>query len=130
MNDKPVEYGELGRRIRLALDRGCSDLDDRALARLHASRQLALARHRDSAGLRFAGLRNFGLEVIMPHVRAWAAVSALMLGMIGTYYWNAYQDADDLAEVDSALLSDDLPVAAYTDQGFRTWLEVSSLSSQ
>jgi hypothetical protein len=49
---------------------------------------------------------------------------------VGTYYWNHFEQAAENEEVDSALLSDDLPPAAYLDKGFQAWLERSSPASQ
>ena len=48
---------------------------------------------------------------------------ALIVGMASAWYWNEVQNAEDAGDVDTALLSDDLPVAAYTDAGFSAWLE-------
>ena len=37
------------------------------------------------------------------------------------------QRSDDLEDLDSALLSDDLPINAYLDKGFHSWLADTSL---
>ena len=55
---------------------------------------------------------------------------ALIFGLIAI---NVIQDddrANELAEVDSALLTDDLPPAAYVDPGFSHFLKVSHDASQ
>ena len=52
------------------------------------------------------------------------------MGMAFTYYWNELETADENAEVDSALLADELPIDAYTDQGFTAWQERSGQDSQ
>ncbi len=98
--------------------------------RLNEIRQQVVARPQVN-NLRLKG--NIGaltLSSLWPHTRSFLAITALMLGMIGTYYWNNYEDADDDAEIDSALLADDLPITAYTDQGFHAWLDRSSSSLQ
>ena len=128
MNDE--EY-RLGSKIAQALDRDCAALDPRLASRLQEVRPQALTRHRVFAGrLAMAGLGSFAPEILLRQTRSVAAIAALILGMIGTYYWNAFEDADDFAEIDSALLADDLPVAAYTDQGFHAWIDHSSSSLQ
>ncbi len=127
MNDQEYRFASKIRRI---LDQDCEDIEPRLAIRLHDIRQQAVARHQVSS-LGLAG--NFGpitTNSLWSHARSALAITALMLGMIGTYYWNTYEDADDYAEIDSALLADDLPVAAYTDQGFHAWLDRSSSSSQ
>ena len=48
---------------------------------------------------------------------------ALTTGVLGTYYWSELQQIEENEEIDSALLADDLPINAYLDHGFHTWLE-------
>jgi hypothetical protein len=42
------------------------------------------------------------------------------------FYWQSLQQqsgqANELAELDAEVLTDDLPVTAYLDQGFEVWL--------
>jgi hypothetical protein len=57
------------------------------------------------------------------------AAMALVIGATGTYYWNAYEQAQEYEEIDSALLADELPPSAYLDRGFHAWLERASDSS-
>jgi len=40
----------------------------------------------------------------------------------GYQQWQAYQQVNDLVELDAQILSSDLPIDAYLDQGFRNWL--------
>ncbi len=40
----------------------------------------------------------------------------------GYQQWTAYQQAEELASIDTQLLSSDLPIDAYLDRGFQTWL--------
>jgi hypothetical protein len=63
------------------------------------------------------------------HARSLLAVIALTIGATGTYYWNAFEQAREYEEIDSALLVDDLPPSAYLDRGFHAWLERASDSS-
>lgn len=117
-------------KIREALDQGSSRLDREILDRLHQSRQKALSRQRvEVAGLSFAGVGHFATSRMPAFARTAVAAFALMAGVVFTYYWNSLEQAAENAEVDSALLSDELPPAAYLDKGFQTWLERSSPSS-
>ena len=130
MNDQEYRFSS---KIRRVLDQDCESLEPRLANRLHDIRQQAVARRQTVAvsNLRLANnLGPFTTSFLWSHARSFLAITALMLGMIGTYYWNTYEDADDYAEIDSALLADDLPVAAYTDQGFHAWLDRSSSASQ
>jgi hypothetical protein len=56
------------------------------------------------------------------HYRGILAFVALAVGAIGVQVWQNERDAAELAEIDSALLSDEVPPSAYTDQGFMEWL--------
>lgn len=117
-------------KIRQALEQGAMSLDSSIAARLAQARNNALEHQAVAvAGLSLAGgLSRLG-DIILPGTRRFAAIAALTVGIVGTYYWNAFEQADENEEVDSALLADDLPVNAYTDQGFEAWLEHSSQSS-
>ena len=122
---------EFGLKIRRLLDQGTPGLDASVLRRLGDARLLAMKQQKltTAKGLSLAGMGMMVSENLLPRARMVMTVAAFMLGAVGTYYWNAYQQADENEEVDSALLADDLPVAAYTDQGFQAWLDRSSQSS-
>jgi hypothetical protein len=117
-------------KIRLALEQGASNLDLTITTRLARARNNALAHQKHAAAeLSLAGI-GASMGDILPHrARMLIAIAALTLGVVGTYYWNTFEQADENVEIDSALLADDLPIDAYTDHGFRAWLEHSSQSS-
>ncbi len=48
---------------------------------------------------------------------------ALVLGLLAIQFLGNDERARDLADIDSALLTDDLPPAAYTDPGFAQFLK-------
>ena len=53
-------------------------------------------------------------------------MTALLLGLAGTgavYWQNLTRQANELAEIDAGLLSDDLPINAYLDNGLDSWLK-------
>jgi hypothetical protein len=52
----------------------------------------------------------------------WAVV-ALAGGLVGIYEWQQQKRVDELVDLDSAMLLDDLPPAAYADQGFHVFLK-------
>ncbi|MGE5467498.1 MAG: DUF3619 family protein [Ignavibacteria bacterium] len=119
------------RKVSQILDEGSDKLDRKIAIRLQESRQKALSHHRVAVGgLRFAGLGHMGTFGFPTFARTLVAAFALMAGVIFTYYWNSFEQAAENAEVDSALLSDELPPAAYLDKGFQAWLEHSSPSSR
>jgi phosphatidylserine/phosphatidylglycerophosphate/cardiolipin synthase-like enzyme len=122
---------ELGYKVRQILNHGTANLDNAIERRLHAARQAALQHQRVAVrGLQLAGIGHFFAESVLHHARGILAALALVVGASGTYLWHQYEQAAENEEVDSALLADDLPPAAYLDHGFRAWLERSSHSSQ
>ena len=126
------EDTEFGYKARQILNQGVARLDRRVTGRLQDARQLALnAQKVPVAGLRLAG-NGRGIDFsLSANVRNLVAVAALLVGATGTYYWNAFEQAQEFEEIDSALLADELPPSAYLDRGFQAWLErVSDSSSQ
>jgi len=63
----------------------------------------------------FDGLSGFSLRVLLPTV-------LLVAGLVSIYNWEQDQRAADIVELDAQLLTDDLPIDAYLDRGFQTWL--------
>ncbi len=127
------EDTEFGYKTRQILNRSLDSLDVEVVSRLHQARQTALNRQGISVrGLRIAGIGNFGnmLEsAFFSNARNLLAVMALSVGATGAYYWNAFEQAQEYEEIDSALLADELPPSAYLDRGFHAWLERASDSS-
>jgi len=122
---------EFARKVAKLLDNGAQSLARDTRDRLLAARRQALGRQKVAvAGLSLAGLGQFASDVLLPHARMAVALFALALGVAFTYYWNNFQQAAENAEVDSALLADDLPINAYLDRGFRAWLEHPSQAPQ
>ena len=114
-------------KIRQALEQGSQGIDSPVATRLAQARNQALDHQKVAiAELRLAsGIAHIS-HALLPRARLLMALAGLSLGVMGTYYWNAFEQAEENEEVDSALLADDLPVAAYTDQGFQAWLEHTS----
>ena len=122
---------ELARRVVRALDRGVESLNEGTRERLAAARKLALSRHRDKPepvlGLAWA------MNAISPRggahrqysTRYLIAACAFVLAISGFAYWQATAPTPDFAEIDVNLLTDDLPINAYLDSGFDSWLKRS-----
>jgi hypothetical protein len=54
------------------------------------------------------------------------AATALVLAMAGVLYWQSTRPTNGIAEIDLYLLTDELPINAYLDKGFDSWLKRSS----
>ena len=124
------EDTEFGYKARQILNQGVDTLDRKVAERLHQARQAALNLQRvPVGGLRMAGIGHTLEIAFFSNARNLAAVMALSVGAMGTYYWNAFEQAQEYEEIDSALLAGDLPPSAYLDRGFHAWLERASDSS-
>lgn len=124
------EDTEFGYKARQILNHGVDNLDPGVAGRLHDARQIALDCQKiPVAGLRFAGIGRDLEFSVLASARSLVAVMALIVGAMGTYYWNAFEQAQKYEEIDSALLADELPPSAYLDRGFQAWLERASDSS-
>jgi hypothetical protein len=116
--------------VRQALNHGTGGhLARQPARRLEAARHQALARQKQTAPeLVLAGNArgsfHFGLD--MPYARQILAIIALLLGMWISFYWHSVQYITELEEVDSALLSDDLPPEAFLDNDLFEWLQDDS----
>lgn len=114
-----------GYRIRQLLDRDASQVDDAVADRLFTAREEALTRQRGVvAELSMAGGGHVATEPAFGYLRLILATMALSIGAAGSYfYWNTFEQATENAEIDSALLADEVPFSAYLDQGFIRWLD-------
>ena len=118
-----------GRGVAARLSAGNAELSHEVGERLRAARVQAVARRKSvpqfgSAPVTVANGRTAALGA------GWwtriASVLPLVALIAGLMAVSAVQDdrrASELAEVDSALLTDDLPPAAYTDPGFAQFLK-------
>ena len=124
------EENLVARRIAAQLDRGLGELPPELGTRLHAARRTALERQRVEAhGLSVAGIGRIVTDLWAQHSRlAFATITAVvLLAAVDTLRDNVI--GSELEEVDSALLSDDLPIDAYLDHGFDRWLKPDDSAS-
>ena len=130
MNEERQAY-----RIRQALNHGLKDISPAASRRLEAARHLALSRQKQMVGeLALSGtsrhLHGSHHGAPVAYTRQILAVAALLLGMWLSFYWHSVQYVNELEEVDSALLADDLPPEAFMDDDFFEWLKSDSSLDQ
>jgi hypothetical protein len=121
---------ELALRIAKLLDEGAQGLGADKRERLAQARKLALSRHRARSEPvlvpAWAGPLSRFTEQSVLGVRYLVPLAALILGLIGVIYVNTSGVASDIANIDAGLLTDELPINAYLDQGFDSWLKRSS----
>jgi len=138
-NEREIQERRFAHEVCASLDAAARDLPPDVSARLAAARRIALAHKKAEATVRQpvyavagphappvfeedetplhragAWLRRFGL--------VWTVV-ALAAGLFGIYQWQQQKRIEEMADVDAAMLLDDLPPAAYADQGFHVFLK-------
>jgi hypothetical protein len=126
----------LAYKIRHALNENLDNLPASTTDRLAAARAAALARKKADAPVRAKQQRasfDLGSLFSMQWMARAAVVAPLLLmaaGMVGVYQYEREQRAAELAELDAAVLSDDLPLTAYTDHGFNAYLAQQQQAQQ
>jgi len=123
-----MNENDLARRIVAQLDRSLAELPASTTQKLAAARAAALARVRPgnslpgqswvdrllgSQGLR----RGLAMRLVLP-----AAI--VIAGLSGLIYWQTSSHYEE--ELDAGLLAGELPLHAYIDPGFDTWLTHTS----
>ena len=121
---------ELARRIIRHLDEGVDNLDPVVRDRLLAARRTALSKYREQpvmvTGLAWVGQAAARLTEHRFHsVRHLVAISVLVVALVGIAYWQSVGSTNNYADIDSDLLTDELPLNAYLDKGFDSWLKRS-----
>ena len=58
--------------------------------------------------------------------RQLAAISLLVVALAGVAYWQSNGVTNEAPDIDTGLLTDELPINAYLDKGFDSWLKRSS----
>jgi hypothetical protein len=112
-------------RIRQILNQGTASLRPAAAERLRHAREAALARQREERApvlvwadnvLGNGGWGSLSARVLLPAVM-------LVVAAFGIYRWQESQRLAEVVEIDTQLLTDDLPIDAYLDRGFQNWLK-------
>jgi hypothetical protein len=127
----------LAYKIRHALNDTLDELPASTTERLAAARALALSRRKAEAPQqqgrqqaqpgRRASFDLSGLAAVfssqwVARAAVVAPLLAMVAGLVGVYQVQQEQHVADLADLDAAVLSDELPLTAYTDHGFNAYL--------
>jgi hypothetical protein len=125
-------------KVRHALDRNLDNLPESTTQRLAAARTLAISRKKPAAPLtemqyvpRLSGAGG-GTMSLPSNDGKWFAwlgrlgvALPILLGIVlfvGMYQSEERNRIDELADIDSAILADELPISAYLDHGFKAYL--------
>ncbi len=123
---------DLAYKLRHALDESSNDLPRNIRERLSSARNTALSRKKAESTT----------EILAPHTAlaghsaaphhthfSWITrmgiavpLAALVFGLMGLYQFEQRQQIIEAAAIDAEVLTDDLPISAYLDNGFDTFL--------
>lgn len=122
-------------RIRQALNESAADLPPATVERLATARKAALRAQKLPQPIRQPAWQpelaragsgphdeepRFGLARIGLIFSALLVVGACLTGI---YQFEQQQRIEELADMDTGVLTDDLPISAYADQGFNAYLK-------
>lgn len=124
-------------KVRHALNENLEHLPEATVGRLDAARKLALSRQKKRSPVWvWAGVPklvgsvggqvgNFFSDPLAWVGRMGVAVPLLVLaaGLVFIYQMEEQKHISEMAEIDAMVLSDDLPISAYLDQGFNAFLD-------
>jgi len=132
MNPKELNFAY---KVRHALNENVDNLPPSIAERLASTRQIALSRKKKESGLRIlltqrtlAGEAGRLLDTRLPWLaRIWFALPLLVLllgalGLASIYRHEQQRFISEIAEIDAAVLTDELPLSAYVDHGFNAYL--------
>jgi hypothetical protein len=129
MNAKEIDFAY---KVRHALNENLEHLPSSTTTRLAAARRAAISRKKPDllkrAWVPYPVVNESGggffnrplswlgrMGVALPIVRGFS-------GLVGMYQAEKKQHIRELAEIDAMVLSDELPLSAYTDHGFNAYL--------
>ena len=127
---KDQELAELAGKITRMLNDGVAQMDDRTSAKLLAARKEALAHFVDHP--KHSVMPEWavaGLGRITHPFGSRLSTSLLILAMVatlaGAIAWHhvTTPQGSEISEIDEGLLTDELPISAYLDKGFDSWVK-------
>ena len=117
-----------GFKVRQHLNLGLHEVKPETLTRLAEAREKALACQKQAETRSLLAAAGSFVHFSTDHLRFRQVISALAL-VVGpgiAAYWTADQRITELGAIDSALLTDEIPLRAFTDKGFAAWLNRNS----
>jgi len=122
---------QFGRRVAARLDAGADELPHDITERLRAARVQALARRQVGLQAAQSVSATAGQATLTgdEHVSLWRRLASVLpllvlaAGLVTIHVIQNERRASEVAEVDAALLTDELPPAAYADPGFVQFLK-------
>ncbi len=132
MNEENFAY-----KVRHALNEKLEDMPESVTQRLEQARRIAISRKKRSSPLYarvfrqvFAGAGGYfsGRISWMGRLGMSLPVLALAIGLAGIFHHEQQRQMREIADIDIAVLSDELPPSAYADSGFKAFVTDRSVT--
>ena len=123
-------------KLTARLSDACDDLPYEVTERLRAARVQAIGKRKLAASGTVLSGGTLSLNSGDEGFGLWSAIAsaapllALIVGLLSINIVLSDERANELAEIDSALLTDTLPPSAYTDPGFAQFLKMQRESDR
>ena len=123
---------ELAEKVVRLLNHGTAQIGAKTAAKLLEARKEALAHFQEKPVPAWvpewasASVGRLGLfsEPFSYNLRAGFVLLALLASLAGAVAWQTMaQQGSEIADIDEGLLTDELPINAYLDKGFDSWLK-------
>lgn len=123
MNEQHFVY-----KVRQHLNRGLHELPPATSDRLAAARTVALASQKQTVNQTMLATAGSFIQHQLHSARTKQMLATLaLLGCVTfSVFWMADMHISEQGAIDSELLSDELPLGAFTDKGFAAWLDPAS----
>ncbi|TFW02411.1 DUF3619 family protein [Oxalobacteraceae bacterium OM1] len=129
MNTRELNFAY---KVRHALNETAENLPASTADRLASARKIALARKKKESALKVLVFRpalagagtafgNGGLSWLR-RIGLVIPMAAVAIGLAGIYQYEQQRRIAETAEIDVAVLADELPLSAYLDHGFNAYL--------
>lgn len=115
-------------KIAALLDQSAQEIDSTTVDKLLAARKVALAHFQQEPERAWvpvvAGRAGRLFEPFSHNLRAGFVLLAVLVSLCGFVAWQTFgQQGSEIAEIDEALLTDELPINAYLEKGFDSWVK-------
>ena len=131
MNAMPDLQDQFAKKLTGYLDQGAAQIKAGTAYRLQQARAAAVARMNSQVRVPEAQLapayagrgerRSFG-GGLWKNSWLWLGVLVIVVASFGFQQWLDYRETGEIVELDAQILTSDLPIDAYIDRGFQTWL--------
>ena len=123
-----AEVNAMAAKIAALLDQSALDIDSKTVDKLLAARKVALAHFQQGPERAWvpevAGRAGRLFEPFSHNLRSGFVLLAVLVSLCGFVAWQTFgQQGSEIAEIDAALLTDELPINAYLEKGFDSWVK-------